>query len=68
MTLLLRSSLETRELQKIRETFIKAGSDGEAILQTLRQRFDNTSSSGEDTTDSGIVCFVLFVFTTYSGG
>ena len=68
MTLLLRSSLETRELQKIRETFFKAGSDGEAILQTLRQRFDKTSSSGEDTTDSGIVCFVLFVFTTYSGG
>lgn len=54
MTLLLRSSLDTCQLQKIRETFFKASSDGEAILQTLREVFDTSSSSGsEDTTDSG---------------
>ena len=54
MTLLLRSSLDTHQLQKIRETFLKASSGGEAILQTLREVFDTSSSSGEDTTDSGI--------------
>ena len=55
MTLLLRTSLETHELQKVRETFLKAGSDGEVIVQTLRQGSDtSSSSSGDDTNDSGI--------------
>ena len=54
MTLLLRTSLETHELQKVRETFLKAGSDGEAVIQALRQGSDTSSSSGDDTTDSGI--------------
>ena len=61
VTLLLRSSLGTRELQKIRESFLKASSDGEAILQTLRQTFDTTSSSSEDTTDSGILSILTLM-------
>jgi hypothetical protein len=39
MTLLLRTSLETHELQKVRET-LKAGSDGEAVANTnIKARF-----------------------------
>ena len=62
MTLMLRTSLETYELQRVRETFLKASSDGEAIIQILRQYFDTSSSSGEDTADSGSDIIILFSY------
>ena len=62
MTLMPRTSLETYELQRVRETFFKASSDGEAIIQTLRRCFDTSSSSGEDTADSGSDIIILFSY------